>query len=147
MSEQAAPAALDPATIPIDKLAKMYLKMRDRLSELTRIYDAETESIKAQQAIVTHAMKDKIRALGDGVNSVKTDFGLVMLQTKTRYYATEWDAFGAFVVAQGNTSLLERRVAQTNMAQFLEQHPGVTPPGLSSTSEIEVIVRRPRAAA
>ena len=62
MSEQAAPAALDPATIPIDRLAKMYLKMRDRLSELTRIYDAESESIKAQQAIVANAMKEIGRA-------------------------------------------------------------------------------------
>jgi hypothetical protein len=69
-----------------------------------------------------------------------------MLATKTRYYAQDWDAFGAFVISTGDVSLLEKRVAQTNMATYLKDHPGTAPPGLSSVSEISVTVRRNPAA-
>jgi hypothetical protein len=39
--------------------------------------------------------------------------------------------------------LLEKRIAQTNMAQFLEENPGVVPPGLNSSSEYDISVRKP----
>jgi len=140
-----APATADPATISLDRLAKMYIKMRDKVQDLTRVYETEVEGIKLQQAVITSAMKDRVRAMGDGINSVKTEHGTIMLSTKTRYYAQDWEAFGAFVIAQGDVSLMERRVAQGNMAKFLTEHPDAAPPGLSSVSEIEVVVRKPAA--
>jgi hypothetical protein len=39
--------------------------------------------------------------------------------------------------------LFEKRIAQSNMAQFLEENPGVVPPGLNSTSEFDISVRKP----
>src|SRR6187431_3194916 len=91
-----APATADPATISLDRLAKMYIKMRDKVQDLTRVYETEVEGIKLQQAVTTSAMKDRVRAMGDGINSVKTEHGTIMLSTKTRYYAQDWEAFGAF---------------------------------------------------
>jgi hypothetical protein len=38
---------------------------------------------------------------------------------------------------------LEKRIAQTNMAQFLEENPGVVPPGLNSMTEYAISVRKP----
>lgn len=140
-----APAAVAATEIPLDRLAKMYIKMRDKLQELTRAYDIATEEIKAQQDIVSAAMKDQIRAMGDNIKSVKTEHGTIMLTTKTRYYADDWDAFGAFVVSTGDVSLMEKRIAQTNMAEYLSAHPEAAPPGLNSISEIAVSVRKPSA--
>jgi hypothetical protein len=139
------PEAQAAETIPLDRLAKMYIRMRDKVQELTRAYESAVEDIKLQQDTVAHAMKDRVRALGDGINSVKTTEGTIMLTTKTRYYAQDWDAFGAFVISTGDVSLLERRVAQSNMAIYLEAHPNAAPPGLSSVSEIAVTVRKPAA--
>jgi hypothetical protein len=39
--------------------------------------------------------------------------------------------------------LLEKRIAQTNMATFLEENPGVYPPGLNTTTEYQISVRKP----
>ena len=39
--------------------------------------------------------------------------------------------------------LLEKRIAQTNMAQFLEENPGVVPPGLNAFSDFEIRVTKP----
>jgi hypothetical protein len=39
--------------------------------------------------------------------------------------------------------LLEKRIAQTNMATFLQDNPTLVPPGLNSNSEYEISVRKP----
>jgi len=140
------PTTVTPDEVPLEKLAKMYVKMRDKIQDLTRVYEAEVEGIKAQRDIVSNAMKDRVLAMGGGISSVKTEHGTIMLRTATRYYAQDWDAFGKFVIEQGDINLLEKRVAQGNMAEFLKEHPDAAPPGLSSMSEIEVTVRRPTAA-
>jgi len=145
MSEAQTTAPVEATEVPIDRLAKMYIRMRDRLQELTRIYDSETENIKLQMATVAGAMKDQVQALGEGINSVKTEHGTIMLGKKTRYYADDWDAFGKFVISTGDVALLEKRVAQGNMQTYLENHPDAAPPGLSSVSEITVTVRKPTA--
>jgi hypothetical protein len=129
--------------VPLDKLAKIYRKMRDRVSELTREYDTEVETIKAQQAEIAAAMKEQMQALG--VTSVRTDQGTVVLSVKTRYSTSDWDSFKSFVMEHDALDLFEKRIAQTNMKQFLEENPGVVPPGLNSNAEYDISVRKPSA--
>ena len=127
--------------IPMDRLAKVYVKIRDRISDITKVYETEVETLKAQQAQVSSTMKDQLRSMGS--LSAKTEYGTVSLITKTRYYAMDKDAFKRFVIENDAADLYEQRVAQKNMAEFLEKNPGNVPPGLNIVSEIEVAVRRP----
>lgn len=128
-------------TIPMDRLAKVYVKIRDKISELTRDYETQVETLKASQAQVANTMKDQLRAAG--MLSSKTEYGTVSLITKTRYYAQDWDAMKTFIKEHDAVDLLEKRIAQKNMQQFLEENPGVVPTGLNTVSEIEVSVRKP----
>lgn len=128
-------------TIPMDRLAKVYVKIRDKISELTRDYESQVETLKASQAQVANTMKDQLRAAG--MLSSKTEYGTVSLITKTRYYAQDWDAMKTFIKEHDAVDLLEKRIAQKNMQQFLEENPGVVPTGLNTVSEIEVSVRKP----
>lgn len=127
--------------VPLDKLARVYRKMQAKVQELTAAYESEVEKIKAQQDAVKTAMKDQMLALG--VKTVRTDEGTVVLSTKTRYNTQDWDSFKQFVVEHEAVDLLERRIAQGNMAQFLEENPGLVPPGLNSMTEYAVSVRKP----
>jgi hypothetical protein len=127
--------------IPLDKLAKIYRKLRGKISELTQEYDTQVEILKAQQDEIKNAMKDQMKALG--VTSVRTPEGTVVLSVKTRYSTQDWDEFKKFVLAHEALELLEKRIAQTNMAQFLEENPGSMPPGLNSSSEYDISVRKP----
>jgi hypothetical protein len=129
--------------IPLDKLAKVYRKMRDQISELTKEYDTQVEILKAQQEEIKNAMKEQMQALG--VTSVRTDQGTVVLSVKTRYSTADWDSFKKFVMEHDALDLFEKRIAQTNMKQFLDENPGVVPPGLNSNSEYDVSVRKPTA--
>ena len=127
--------------IPLDKLAKIYRKLRGKISELTQEYDTQVETLKAQQDEIKNAMKDQMKALG--VTSVRTPEGTVVLSVKTRYSTQDWDEFKKFVLENAALELLEKRIAQTNMAQFLEENPGIMPPGLNSSSEYDISVRKP----
>ena len=129
------------AAVPMDKLAKVYRKMATRIQELTQAYENEVEEIKRQQDAVKIALKDQMLVLG--VSSVRTDQGTVVLSTKTRYNTQDWDSFKTFVLQHEAVDLLEKRIAQTNMATFLEENPGLVPPGLNSVSEYAISVRKP----
>lgn len=129
--------------VPFERLVKVYLRIREAAQETQREYDTKLELLKSQQSEVALAIKDRLRAMGDDVTSVKTALGTVILSKKTRYYAQDWDAMKQFILDHGAVDLLEKRVAQKNMQQFIEDNPGVVPPGLNSVTEFDVSVRKP----
>lgn len=131
----------DETHIPMDKLTKVYVKIREAIAEKTKEYDTVVEAMKAQQAAVASQMKDQLRASGQ--LSAKTEFGTVSLKTTTRYYAMDKDAFKAFVLEHQAIDLLEQRIAQKNMGEFLAANPTIAVPGLNTASEIEISVRKP----
>ena len=128
-------------TVPMDKLAKVYRKMQSRIQELTTQYESEIEDIKRQQDVVKIALKDQMLKLG--VSSVRTDQGTVVLSTKTRYNTQDWDSFKEFIKEHDALDLLEKRIAQTNMATFLSENPSLVPAGLNSLTEYAISVRKP----
>ena len=128
-------------TIPLDRLAKIYRKIRSEIATLTQEYDTKVEALKAQQDELKNAMKDMMKTMG--VTSVRTAQGTVVLSVKTRYNTQDWDSFKKFVVEHDAVDLLEKRIAQTNMSQFLEENPGLVPPGLNSHAEYDISVRKP----
>ncbi len=128
--------------ITMDRLAKVYIKIRGRLSELLREYEAAEEVLKKQQKEIADEMKNRLRALG--VTSAGTTEGTVTLKTTSRFYAKDWEAMHNFIHEHDAAFLLEKRIAQSNMSEFLEKNPGVVPPGLDTVSEITVSVTKPR---
>lgn len=128
-------------TIPLDRLAKIYRKIRTEITTLTQEYDSKVEVLKAQQDEIKNAMKDMMKTMG--VTSVRTAQGTVVLSIKTRYNTQDWDSFKKFVVEHDAVDLLEKRIAQSNMSQFLEENPGLVPPGLNSHAEYDISVRKP----
>ena len=128
--------------IPIDKLTKIYRKIKAQIDQLTQEYDTRVEVLKASQDEIKFAIKDQMKAIG--VSYVKTEFGTVSMASKTRYSTQDWDSFKAFIVEHDVVDLLEKRIAQTNMAKFLEDNPGVVPPGLNAFSDFEIRITKPR---
>ena len=126
--------------VPIDLLVKIHTKIKSRIDALTKEYDTAVEQLKAQQDEVRFAIKDKMKALG--LKSVNTSYGTVSLSTKVRYNTQDWDSFKKFILDHQVVDLLEKRIAQTNMATFLSENPGVVPPGLNSHTEFEIRVTK-----
>jgi hypothetical protein len=127
--------------IPLDKMAGVYIKIRDKIAEITKAYDNEVETLKAQQAEVAGVMKDILKEMG--MRSVNTVAGTVILTEKTRYFPTDWSQFKEFIKENDLIDLMEKRIAQQNMQDFLTEHPDQVPPGLNAESEYTITVRRP----
>jgi len=120
--------------IPLDKLVAIHAKIKARQAKL----DKELAELEEQREEIRLAIKDQMKALG--LTSVRTSSGTVSLTKSTRYNTQDWDSFKAFVLEHQVVDLLEKRIAQTNMAQFLEENPGVVPPGLNSTTGFDIRV-------
>jgi hypothetical protein len=132
---------MDEDIIPMDKLARIYRKIKTEIDTLTKDYDTKVELLKEKQDTLKFAMKDQMKALG--VKSVQTEFGTVSMINKTRYSTQDWDSFKKFIIEHEVVDLLEKRIAQTNMITFLEENPGLVPPGLNAFSDFEIRVTKP----
>lgn len=120
--------------IPLDKLVAIHAKIKARQAKL----DKEIADLEEQRTEIRMAIKDQMKALG--LASVRTSHGTVSLMKTTRYNTQDWDSFKQFVLEHQVVDLLEKRIAQTNMAQFLEENPGVVPPGLNSVTGFDIRV-------
>jgi hypothetical protein len=123
--------------IPMDRLAKIYIKIRTKVQELTK----DISELEAQKDEVANAMREQMKLIGS--KSVRTDFGTVTMQLKTRYTSQDWDSFKTFMMQNDALDLVERRISQLNMAKFLEENPGIVPPGLNADSEYTITVKKP----
>jgi hypothetical protein len=124
----------------MDDLCRIYIKIRNKKQETTKEYDEAVAALDEKLATLSGAMKDILVATG--AQSVKTEHGTVYSTTKTRYYPMDWSVFGQWVIQNNAIDLLEKRVAQKNTAQWLEENPTNPPPGLQAESEQTVTVRK-----
>ena len=68
--------------LPLDKLARIYRKIRSRIQEVTRVYEEQVGALEEQKNEIAKEMKD--RMLASGLKSVRTDEGTIMLGVKVR---------------------------------------------------------------
>lgn len=136
MTEDIEDAGTEPTeeAIPLDKLVAIHAKIKAKQTLL----DKQIADLEEQREEIRLAIKDQMKALG--LTSVRTSSGTVSLMKATRYNTQDWDSFKAFVLEHQVVDLLEKRIAQTNMAQFLEENPGVVPPGLNAVTGFDIRV-------
>jgi len=126
--------------VPTDKLVRAFIKMRDARSELKTKYEEDDKKIEEQMDVL------KAHFLGlckqAGADSIKTTHGTIIRGKQTRYWTSDWDSMYNLIKEHDAIELLERRIAQKNMAEFLANHPDVQPKGLNANSEYTVTIRR-----
>jgi hypothetical protein len=123
-----------------DKLAEVYIKIRDKRAELKEQYEAQDEGLKAQQELLAEKMLDICR--DNNADSIKTPAGTIIRKVDTRYWTTDWDSMYQFIEEHDAYPLLEKRIHQTNLKQFLEENPELLPAGLQADRKYTVVVRR-----
>jgi hypothetical protein len=120
--------------IPIDRLIKIYIKMRNARKDLEK----QALLIEEQMDIVKGKILDSCNAVG--ASSLRTPFGRVVRPLKTNYTTTDWASMHSFIKENDALDLLQRRIHQTNMKSYLEEHPDLLPPGLNADREYDIIV-------
>ena len=122
------------------KLVSAYIKMRDAKDALTREYEAKINEVKEQMELVEQALLEICKETGQ--DGGKTAYGSFSRTIKTRYWTNDWSSMYSFIKEHDAIQLLEQRVHQGNMKQFLAENPGLLPEGLNTDSKYSITVRR-----
>ena len=126
--------------INADKLVKAYIKMRDARTALKTDYEVADNKIKAGMETIEKELLELCRSTG--MDGLKTVHGTVSRTIQTRYWTSDWEAMHNFIKENDALDLLERRVAQKAMGDFLKENPDKMPVGMNVDSRYTVNVRR-----
>ena len=126
--------------IPLDKLTMIYIKIRDARDDLTAKYKAKHAELEEQLGVIEQQMLETCK--DQGADSIRTPHGTIVRSVKSRYWTNDWDSMYAFIEEVGDFGLLEKRLHQTHMKEFLSENPDKLPMGLNVEREFTVVVRR-----
>ena len=122
------------------KLASVYLKIKNKRLELKAEFDLADKVLEEQQDTVAEAMLEKCKE--EDADSIKTPFGTIIRSVKQRFWPADWDVFNQYVLDNEALGLLEKRVHQTNMVTWIEEHPDSPVPGLNIDRRYTCSVRK-----
>lgn len=109
-----------------DRLAKIYVKIRDKRRELEK----EAADLKEKQDVIASELLEICKA--QGATTIRTEHGTVSKRVTKNYWTSDWDSFYKFIKDNDAFSLMFQRINSANMAQFLEENPDLLPPGLNA---------------
>jgi hypothetical protein len=127
--------------VNINKLVKVYLKIRNAIDEKETQHKEELVSLKEQFGIVGQSLLNLCKE--QNLDSIRTPVGTVSRRISTRYWTSDWDSMYRFISEHDAPFLLEQRIHGTNMKEFLEANPEAFPMGMQADRSYTVQVRKP----
>lgn len=124
----------------VDRLTKVYVRIRQKRRELAEEYEKQDAKIKEKLDCVKKELLEICKAMG--ADSIRTAHGTVVRSIKTRYWTNDWEEMWEFIKENDAYGLLEKRIHQLNMREFLDAHPDKIPTGLNADREYEISVRK-----
>jgi hypothetical protein len=124
----------------IDKLVRVYVKIRDKRAELSKKFDEEDGALKKQLDKVSRALLDYCKE--NQVESGRTVSGTFYRKVQTKYWTNDWESMNKFILENEVPEFFERRLHQSNVQQFMADNPDKCPPGLNINSEYTISVKR-----
>lgn len=119
-----------------EKLAKVYVKIREKRRELAK----EDEKLEGELQIVADQLLEICKE--QGAATIRTEHGTISRRLSKRYWTSNWTDFTQFVKQHDAFSLLTQRINNTNMTQFLEENPDLLPPGLNAEVTQTVVITK-----
>jgi hypothetical protein len=125
----------------VDKLVRVYRKLRDKKKEREEEHKAELAELNEQMEEVSSALLDFLNE--NNLDNVKTPEGTVSRRVNTRYWTSDWEKMYDFIKEHEAFELLERRIHNANMRNFLDENPDLLPRGLQVDNRYIIQVRKP----
>jgi len=124
----------------MDNMVRAYIRIRDKRAENKKLFEEQDSDLESQMQLISDEMLNLCKKIN--ADSIKTKYGTIMRSVKSRYWTNDWDSMYDFIEETGAFGLLEKRLHQTNMKEFLAENPDLLPKGLNVESEYTVLVRR-----
>jgi hypothetical protein len=122
------------SAINAEKLAEVYVKIREARRDLAK----KDEKLKEQLDLVAEKLLDICK--DQGASTIRTPHGTISRRTNKHYWTSDWDSFFRFVKENDAFPLLQHRINNANMEQFLSENPSLVPPGLQAESNHTIVI-------
>lgn len=126
---------------PLDQLVAVYRKIREAIEVREDAHKAEIGALKEQLDAVSTALLDACNR--QNADSIRTPEGTISRRVSQRYWTTDWETLYDFIKENDAPFLLEQRIHNGNMKQFLEENPEAFPAGLQCERKYAITVRKP----
>ena len=126
--------------VQVDALVQEYIGLRDAKDEIKREAEAKVQDLQTKMDEISQRLLEHFKE--SGIDKAGTPFGTAYRTVKSRYWTNDWDTMYNFIAEHNAFELLEKRLHQSNMKQFLEENPDVHPQGLNIDNEYAIVVRR-----
>lgn len=127
--------------LPLDELVRVYRKIRAAIDEREEAFKNEVGALKEKLDAVSTALLDACNR--QNADSIKTPQGTITRRVTQRYWTTDWETLYHFIKENDAPFLLEQRIHNGNMKQFLEDNPDAFPAGLQCDRKYAITVRKP----
>jgi hypothetical protein len=124
------------SALTADKLTEIYVKIRDARRELA----TRDDELKAQLDTVSEKLLEICKE--QGASTIRTEYGTVSRRTNKRYWTSDWDSFFRFLKEHDAFSLMQHRINNNTMAQFLEENPELHPPGVQADASYTIVITK-----
>ena len=124
----------------MDTLTRAYLAIRDAKDALSDEFKAKIADLDEQMKVIESELLDHCKNMN--ATSIRTPHGTIVRSVKTRYWTNDWDSMYGFIAEHHAFGLLEKRLHQSNMKEFLTENPDILPSGLNVENQYTVVVRR-----
>lgn len=124
------------------KLVQVYVKIRDAKAAKTREMEDAIAVLDKQLDVIETELLELCKATGQ--DGGKTEYGSFRRSVKTRYWTSDWESMYQFIKEHDMPELLERRVSQTTLKEFLQENPDKLPKGMNVDSRYSITVTRAR---
>ena len=126
--------------VSAEELARVYIKIRDAKEAAVERHKQELAEFNEQLDAIANEMLEMCKELN--ASSLRTDAGTIIRKVTTNFNTNDWESMFNFIKEHNAFGLLQQRLHQSNMKQFLEEHPDLLPPGLWSESKYTIVVKR-----
>ena len=130
----------DTDVVSVDRLVSVYIKIRDKKSAITAELKEQEAELNEKLDVIKGALLQHCK--DNNSESVRTKFGTFFRTIRTKYWTSDWESMSDFIKENDAVDLLEKRLHQGNMRQFLDDNPDKLPPGLNVDSAYTITVRR-----
>lgn len=124
------------------KLVQVYIKIRDAKAAKTKEMEEAVAVLDTQLEVIETELLELCKATGQ--DGGKTEHGSFRRSVKTRYWTSDWESMYKFIKEHDMPELLERRVSQTTLKEFLKENPDKLPQGMNVDSRYAITVTRAR---
>jgi hypothetical protein len=127
--------------VPINDIVAAYRRVRTAISDAEAAHKARMEEMRNQLDLLSAELLNFCNE--QNLDSVRTPEGTISRRVQTRYWTTDWDSMYRFINENEAPFLLERRINNVNLKQFMEENPDTFPAGLQVDNKYVIYVRKP----